>query len=242
DLRADYVLANPPFNDSDWFRKDDDVRWQFGVPPKGNANFAWVQHFIHHLAPQGMAGFVLANGSMSSNQSGEGDIRRALIEADLVDCMVTLPGQLFYTTPIAVCLWFLAKNKRPAKMHDRRKKTLFIDARTLGHIEDRKYRVLSDEDIGRIVGTYQSWCGKEGAKPYADVPGFCASVTTEEIARHEYKLTPGPYVGAEELEVDEVPFEEKMEALVSELSAQRKAATELDVKVREALNSIGYDV
>jgi type I restriction enzyme M protein len=242
DLRADYVLANPPFNDSDWFRKDDDVRWQFGVPPKGNANFAWVQHFIHHLAPQGMAGFVLANGSMSSNQSGEGDIRKALIEADLVDCMVTLPGQLFYTTPIAVCLWFLAKNKRPAKMHDRRKKTLFIDARTLGHIEDRKYRVLSDEDIGRIVGTYQSWCGKEGAKPYADVPGFCASVTTEEIARHEYKLTPGPYVGAEELEVDEVPFEEKMEALVSELSAQRKAATELDVKVREALNSIGYDV
>jgi type I restriction enzyme M protein len=242
DLRADYVLANPPFNDSDWYRRDDDVRWQFGVPPKGNANFAWVQHFIHHLSPQGMAGFVLANGSMSSNQSGEGDIRKALIEADLVDCMVTLPGQLFYTTPIAVCLWFLVKNKRPAKMHDRRKKTLFIDARALGHIEDRKYRVLSDEDISRIVGTYQSWCGKAGAKPYADVPGFCASVTTEEIARHDYKLTPGPYVGTEELEVDEVTFDEKMEALVAELSAQRKANAELDVNVREALNSIGYDV
>jgi type I restriction enzyme M protein len=242
DLRADYVLANPPFNDSDWFRKDDDVRWQFGVPPKGNANFAWVQHFIHHLGPNGMAGFVLANGSMSSNQSGEGDIRRALIEADLVDCMVTLPGQLFYTTPIAVCLWFLAKNKRPAKMHDRRKKTLFVDARALGHIEDRKYRVLSDEDISRIVGTYQSWCGKAGAKTYVDVPGFCASVTTEEIERHDYKLTPGPYVGAEELEVDEVPFDEKMEALVAVLSAQRKAAAGLDVKVREALNSIGYNV
>ena len=242
DLRADFVIANPPFNDSDWFRKDDDVRWQYGVPPKGNANFAWVQHFIHHLAPNGMAGFVLANGSMSSNQSGEGEIRKALIEADLVDCMVTLPGQLFYTTPIAVCLWFLSKNKRPAKMHDRRKKTLFIDARALGHIEDRKYRVLSDEDISSIVGTYQSWCGKAGAKPYADFPGFCASVTTGEIARRDYKLTPGPYVGAEKLEVDEIPFEEKMEALVCELSAQRKAATELDVKVRAALNSIGYDV
>ena len=242
DLRADYVLANPPFNDSDWFRKDDDVRWRFGVPPKGNANFAWVQHFIHHLAPQGMAGFVLANSSMSSNQSGEGDIRKAIIEADLVDCMVTLPGQLFYTTPIAVCLWFLAKNKRPAKMHDRRKKTLFIDARSLGHVEDRKYRALSDKDINRIAGTYHSWCGKEGAKPYVDVPGFCASVTTEEIARHDYKLTPGPYVGAEELEVDEVPFEEKMEALVSELAVQRKTAAELDLKVREALNTIGYDV
>jgi type I restriction enzyme M protein len=242
DLRADYVLANPPFNDSDWFRKDDDVRWQYGVPPKGNANFAWVQHFIHHLAPHGMAGFVLANGSMSSNQSGEGDIRRAIIEADLVDCMITLPGQLFYTTPIAVCLWFLAKNKHPAKMLDRRNKTLFIDARALGHIEDRKYRVLLDEDISRIVGTYQSWCGNAGAKPYTDVLGFCASVTTEEISRHDYKLTPGPYVGAEEIENDEVPFEEKMEGLVAELSAQRKAATELDMKVREALNSIGYDV
>jgi type I restriction enzyme M protein len=242
DLRADYVLANPPFNDSDWFRKDDDVRWQYGVPPKGNANFAWVQHFIHHLAPQGMAGFVLANGSMSSNQSGEGEIRKALIEADLVDCMVALPEKLFYTTPIAVCLWFLAKNKRPTKMHDRRKMTLFIDARGLGHIEDRKYRVLSDEDISRVVCTYQSWCGKAGAKPYADVPGFCASVTTEEIARQNYKLTPGPYVGAVEHEFDEVPFDEKMEALVSELSTQRRAAAELDEKVRKALNSIGYDV
>ncbi|WP_395743445.1 type I restriction-modification system subunit M [Prosthecobacter sp.] len=242
DLRADYVLANPPFNDSDWHRKDDDVRWRFGVPPKGNANFAWVQHFIHHLAPHGTAGFVLANGSMSSNQSGEGDIRKAIIDADLVDCMVALPGQLFYTTPIAVCLWFLAKNKHPAKMNDRRKKTLFIDARALGNIEDRKYRVLSDEDISHIVVTYQSWCGKAGAKPYADIPGFCASVTTEEIARHEYKLTPGHYVGNEQLEVDEVPFDEKMKALVAELSAHRKAAAELDIKVRVALNSIGYDV
>jgi len=168
DLRADYVLANPPFNDSDWFRKDDDVRWQYGVPPKGNANFAWVQHFIHHLAPQGMAGFVLANGSMSSNQSGEGDIRKALIEADLVDCMVALPGQLFYSTQIPVCLWFLAKNKaglpspasgrgaRGEGLRDRRKQTLFIDARKLGSLIDRVHRELTEADLQKIVGTWVS--------------------------------------------------------------------------------------
>ena len=160
DLRADYVLANPPFNDSDWFRKDDDVRWQYGVPPKGNANFAWVQHFIHHLAPHGMAGFVLANGSMSSNQSGEGDIRKALIEADLVDCMVALPGQLFYSTQIPVCLWFLTKNKtRRQTVRDRRKQTLFIDARKLGTLIDRVHRELTDADIEKIVGTYHAWRG-----------------------------------------------------------------------------------
>ena len=162
DLRADYVLANPPFNDSDWFRKDDDVRWQFGVPPKGNANFAWVQHFIHHLAPQGMAGFVLANGSMSSNQSGEGDIRQKLIEADLVDCMVALPGQLFYSTQIPVCLWFLSKNKHAdAKrgFRDRRQHTLFIDARKLGTLIDRVHRELTDADLGRITSTYHAWRG-----------------------------------------------------------------------------------
>ncbi|MDO8942449.1 MAG: N-6 DNA methylase, partial [Desulfobacterales bacterium] len=160
DLKADYVLANPPFNDSDWFRKDDDVRWVYGVPPKGNANFAWVQHFIHHLAPQGMAGFVLANGSMSSNQSGEGDIRRALIEADLVDCMVALPGQLFYSTQIPVCLWFLAKNKNAdAKrgFRDRRKQTLFIDARKLGTLIDRVHRELTDADLEKITSTYHAW-------------------------------------------------------------------------------------
>ncbi|SFN54122.1 type I restriction-modification system subunit M [Dokdonella immobilis] len=160
DLRADYVLANPPFNDSDWFRKDDDVRWQFGVPPKGNANFAWVQHFIHHLAPDGMAGFVLANGSMSSNQSGEGDIRKAIVEADLVDCMVALPGQLFYSTQIPVCLWFLAKNKNAdAKrgFRDRRKQTLFIDARKLGTLIDRVHRELTDADLDKIASTYHAW-------------------------------------------------------------------------------------
>jgi type I restriction enzyme M protein len=172
DLRADYVIANPPFNDSDWFRKDDDVRWQFGVPPKGNANFAWVQHFIHHLAPQGMAGFVLANGSMSSNQSGEGEIRRALIEADLVDCMVALPGQLFYSTQIPVCLWFLAKSKAAdgqRGFRDRRGHTLFIDARKLGSLIDRVHRELLEADLEKISGTYHCWRGANGAGDYEDV-------------------------------------------------------------------------
>ena len=179
DLRADYVLANPPFNDSDWFRKDDDVRWQFGVPPKGNANFAWVQHFIHHLAPQGMAGFVLANGSMSSNQSGEGDIRRALIEADLVDCMVALPGQLFYSTQIPVCLWFLTKSKAARKVkqpgggiadciRDRREETLFIDARKLGTLIDRVHRELTDADLDKITSTYHAWRGNAGSRGGAE--------------------------------------------------------------------------
>jgi type I restriction enzyme M protein len=193
DLRADYVLANPPFNDSDWFRKDDDVRWQYGVPPKGNANFAWVQHFIHHLAPTGMAGFVLANGSMSSNQSGEGDIRKALIEADLVDCMVAMPGQLFYSTQIPVCLWFLTKSKAGSNrglaqakrsgdvpvpvLRNRRGETLFINARNLGTLIDRVHRELTDADIQKIVSTYHAWRGDKGAGKYEDIAGFCKSTT-----------------------------------------------------------------
>ena len=167
DLRADYVLANPPFNDSDWFRKDDDVRWQYGVPPKGNANFAWVQHFIHHLAPNGYAGFVLANGSMSSNQSGEGDIRRAILQADLVDCMVALPGQLFYSTQIPVRLWFLARNKKDGKRRNRKGETLFIDARKLGTLVDRVHRDLADSDIARVADTYHAWRGDKDAIGYA---------------------------------------------------------------------------
>ena len=163
DLKAQFVIANPPFNDSDWHRADDDVRWAYGVPPKGNANFAWVQHFIHHLAPDGFAGFVLANGSMSSNQSGEGDIRQKLIEADLVDCMVALPGQLFYSTQIPVCLWFLAKNKKDGKRRDRRQQTLFLDARKLGTLIDRIHRELTDADIVKVVGTYHAWRGDKGA-------------------------------------------------------------------------------
>jgi type I restriction enzyme M protein len=268
DLRADYVLANPPFNDSDWFRKDDDVRWQFGIPPKGNANFAWVQHFIHHLAPQGMAGFVLANGSMSSNQSGEGDIRRALIEADLVDCMVALPGQLFYSTQIPVCLWFITRSKAARKVkqpdggvpdciRNRRGKTLFIDARKMGTLIDRVHRELTDEDIEKITGTYHAWrdddlawrgeAEKAGctlpAEPgsgYKDVPGFCKSVTTAEIAAHGHVLTPGRYVGAEEVEDDGDPFEEKMPRLVAELHAQFAESAKLEQAIKANLRGLGY--
>ncbi|MCS6244752.1 MAG: SAM-dependent DNA methyltransferase [Opitutus sp.] len=256
DLRADYVIANPPFNDSDWFRKDDDVRWQFGVPPKGNANFAWVQHFIHHLAPQGMAGFVLANGSMSSNQSGEGDIRKALIDADLVDCMVALPGQLFYSTQIPVCLWFLAKNKAAdAKrgFRDRRKQTLFIDARKLGTLIDRVHRELTDADLAKITSTYHLWRGGKApssellapsselpASSYADIAGFCKSATTAEIAAHGHVLTPGRYVGAEEVEDDGDPFEEKMPRLVAELAAQFAESAKLETQIRANMKGLGY--
>ena len=273
DLRADYVIANPPFNDSDWFRKDDDVRWLYGVPPKGNANFAWVQHFIHHLAPHGMAGFVLANGSMSSNQSGEGEIRKALIEADLVDCMVALPGQLFYSTQIPVCLWFLAKNKKglpaPAKAgegkgggtRDRRKQTLFIDARKMGTLIDRVHRELTDADLQKIITTYHAWrgdallasatamdggsAGMAGAiagqiQPYADVAGFCKSATSTEIAAHGFVLTPGRYVGAEEVEDDGEPFEEKMPRLVAELHAQFAESAKLEAAIRANLQALHF--
>ncbi len=243
DLRADYVIANPPFNDSDWFRKDDDVRWQFGVPPRGNANFAWVQHFIHHLAPQGMAGFVLANGSMSSNQSGEGEIRRALIEADLVDCMVALPGQLFYSTQIPVCLWFLAKSKAAdgqRGFRDRRGHTLFIDARKLGTLIDRVHRELLEADLAKISGTYHHWRGANGEVSYDDVPGFCKSASTAYIAGHGHVLTPGRYVGAEEVEDDGEPFEEKMPRLVAELEAQFAEAAKLEHAIKANLKGLGY--
>jgi type I restriction enzyme M protein len=240
DLRADFVLANPPFNDSDWHRKEDDVRWQFGLPPKGNANFAWVQHFIHHLAPQGMAGFVLANGSMSSNQSGEGEIRRALIEADLVDCMVALPGQLFYSTQIPVCLWFLAKSKAAdAKrgFRARRKETLFIDARKLGSLTDRTHRELTEEELAKITATYHAWRSGTG---YEDLAGFCKSATTAEIAAHGHVLTPGRYVGAEEVEEEGESFDEKMPRLVAELQAQFAASAKLEQAITANLRGLGY--
>ena len=247
DLRADYVLANPPFNDSDWFRKDDDVRWQYGVPPKGNANFAWVQHFIHHLAPTGMAGFVLANGSMSSNQSGEGEIRKALIEADLVDCMVAMPGQLFYSTQIPVCLWFLTKNKKASpgrqsggKFRDHRGETLFIDARKQGTLIDRVHRELTDTDIQKIVTTYHAGRGEKGAGKYEDIAGFCKSASTAEIAAHGHVLTPGRYVGAEEVEDDGDPFEEKMPRLVAELHAQFAESAKLEEAIQANLKGLGY--
>jgi type I restriction enzyme M protein len=254
DLRADFVLANPPFNDSDWFRKDDDARWQFGLPPRGNANFAWVQHFIHHLAPGGpgtsggVAGFVLANGSMSSNQSGEGEIRRAIIEADLVDCMVALPGQLFYSTQIPVCLWFVSRDKTNNRFRDRRRQTLFIDARKLGHLVDRVHRELSEEETQRIAQTYHAWRGSDDAlrnphskiRDYADVPGFCKSIGADEIAQHDYVLTPGRYVGAEEAEDETEPFDEKMTRLVSELNAQFVESAKLEQAIKANLSGVGY--
>jgi len=242
DLKADWVLANPPFNDSDW-RGDllrDDRRWVYGAPPAGNANFAWVQHFIHHLAPHGMAGFVLANGSMSSNQSGEGEIRKAIVEADLVDCMVALPGQLFYATQIPVCLWFLARDKANGRFRHRSGETLFIDARKLGAMTDRVHRELTDADIARIASAYHAWRGDENAGDYADVPGFCKSATTDDIRKHGHVLTPGRYVGAGAAEEDGEPFDDKMRRLVAVLREQQAEAARLDAAITENLRGLGY--
>jgi type I restriction enzyme M protein len=242
DLKADFLLANPPFNVSDWGgdRLREDARWKFGAPPVGNANFGWVQHFIHHLAPNGIAGFVLANGSMSSNTSGEGDIRRKIVEADLVDCMIALPGQLFYTTQIPVCLWFLTRSKGNGRFRDRRSQTLFIDARKIGHLVDRIHRELSDDDLARIAKTYHAWRGEKGAGKYEDVPGFCKSAKAEEIAAHGHVLTPGRYVGAEEVEDDGEPFEDKMKRLTSKLGEQFAESARLEKAIRENLKGLGF--
>ncbi len=243
DLKADWVMANPPFNDSDWRGEmlKEDKRWVYGVPPAGNANFAWVQHFIHHLAPTGLAGFVLANGSMSSNQSGEGDIRRAIIEADMVDCMVALPGQLFYSTQIPVCLWFLARNKKNGRFRDRRGETLFVNAREMGTLTDRVHRELSDEDVAKIAGTYQAWRGDKGAGAYLDAPGFCKTAKLEDIRKHGHILTPGRYVGAEEIEDDGEPFEEKMKRLAVALRDQTAKASKLDAAIHANLKELGFN-
>ena len=240
DLKADFVIANPPFNDSDWARDDTDVRWKYGVPPAGNANYGWVQHFIHHLAPSGYAGFVLANGSMSSNQSGEGEIRKAIVEADLVDCMVAMPGQLFYSTQIPVCLWFVARNKAEGKRRSRKGETLFLDARKLGTLVDRVHRELSDADISRISSTYHAWRGDKGACKYEDVAGFCKAATLDEIRSHGHVLTPGRYVGAEEVEDDGEPFGEKMQRLVGELEGQFAESARLETAIRANLRGLGY--
>jgi type I restriction enzyme M protein len=242
DLKADFILANPPFNVSDWGgeRLREDKRWKYGVPPPRNANFAWVQHIIHHLAPTGVAGFVLANGSMSSNQSGEGEIRKNIIEADLVDCMVALPGQLFYSTQIPACLWFLARDRKDGKFRDRRGQVLFIDARKMGRMVDRTHRELTNEDIARIARTYHAWRGEKEAGDYADVPGFCKSATLDEIRKHGHVLTPGRYVGAEAQEDDGEPFEEKMKRLVAQLREQQAEAATLDAAIAANLKELGY--
>lgn len=250
DLRADYILANPPFNISDWGgdRLREDVRWKYGVPPAGNANFAWVQHIVHHLSPSGTAGVVLANGSMSSTQSGEGEIRRALIEGvegkpGVVDCMVALPGQLFYSTQIPVCLWFLARDRsngiaRDVKLRDRRNEILFIDARKLGHMVDRTRKEFSDEDISRITRAYHAWRGEARAGAYEDVPGFCKSATLEDIRGHGHVLTPGRYVGAAETEEDDVPFEERFAALQEKLETHFEEADRLTAAIRASLRGV----
>jgi len=242
DLKADYVLANPPFNDSDWRGEllREDKRWVYGVPPGGNANFAWVQHFIHHLAPTGLAGFVLANGSMSSNQSGEGEIRKNIMEADLVDCMVAMPGQLFYATQIPVCLWFIARNKRNGRFRDRQGETLFIDARKMGTLMDRVHRELTDADVAKIAGTYHAWRGGKSAGEFADVPGFCKAAKLEDIRKHGHVLTPGRYVGAEAAEEDLEPFEEKMKRLTSTLRQQQNEGAKLDAAIATSLKELGY--
>lgn len=242
DLRADYILANPPFNSSDWGgeRLREDARWKFGVPPVGNANFAWVQHFIYHQAPAGIAGFVLANGSMSSNQSGEGEIRRAIIEADLVDCMVALPGQLFYSTQIPACLWFLARDRKNGRFRDRRGETLFIDARKMGVLIDRVHRELTAEEIAKIAETYHTWRGDSVSGKYEDVPGFCKSAKTDEIKKNGYVLTPGRYVGAEAAEDDGEPFEEKMKRLTARLEEQFDQSELLEKYIKDTIRMLGY--
>ncbi len=242
DLKADTILANPPFNVSDWRGEllREDKRWKYGVPPAGNANFAWVQHIVHHLAPTGHAGFVLANGSMSSNQSGEREIRKNFIEADLVDCMVALPGQLFYSTQIPACLWFLARDKKNGKFRDRRGHVLFVDARKLGRMVDRTHRELTDGDMTRIANKYHAWRGEKEAGEYVDVPGFCKSATLEEIRKHDHVLTPGRYVGAEAQEDDGEPFEEKMKRLTTTLWQQQLKAAKLDAAIAANLKELGY--
>ncbi|MGK9476347.1 type I restriction-modification system subunit M [Melioribacter sp. OK-6-Me] len=243
ELKADFILANPPFNVSDWGGEhlQEDVRWKFGVPPKGNANFAWVQHFIHHLSPTGTAGFVLANGSLSSMTSNEGEIRKNIVEADLVDCIVALPSQLFYNTMIPACLWFVSRDKINNKFRTRKGEILFIDARKMGVMVDRRHRELTDEEIKKIADAYHAWRG-ENELEYQDIPGFCKSATLEEVRKHNHILTPGRYVGTEAEEEDDETFEEKMKTLTSELAKQMEEGRRLDEKIKRNLEKIGWKI
>ncbi len=251
DLKADFIMANPPFNISDWGgdKLRDDDRWQYGPPPVGNANYAWLQHFIWHMAPTGTAGIVLANGSMTSNSGGEGDIRRNLIEAGLVDCMVALPSQLFYNTMIPACLWFLARNRKNHKFRDRSGEILFIDARQMGRMVSRRNRELTDEDLQKIADTYHAWRNTSDAVTashrltrYADIPGFCKAATLDEVRAAGHVLTPGRYVGTGDVEDDGIPFTEKMQTLTAELNAQFAESARLEILIREQLKGIGYEL
>jgi type I restriction enzyme M protein len=242
-LKADFVLANPPFNMDKWGAPQvaEDSRWKFGIPPSSNANYGWIQHFTHHLSPNGRAGFVMANGSLTSNQAGEGKIREAIVREDLVDCIVACPGQLFYTTQIPVCLWFLDRDKQSSGERDRRDEVLFIDARQMGQKISRTQIELIDEEIAKITDTYHAWRGTTGGK-YEDEKGFCASVTVDEIQKHGFALTPGRYVGAPESEEDEIELEEKMAGLVDRLADDLRESERLTVEVKKALGAAGYDV
>lgn len=238
DLRADFVLANPPFNVSNWWdaKLADDPRWSFGVPPQGNANFAWVQHFVHHLSPRGTAGFVLANGSLSSKSGGEGEIRRRLVEADLVDCIVAMPDRLFLNTGIPVALWFVSKDRHGNGHRKRLGEVLFVDARKLGRMATRRLRVLDHPDIAKVAETYHAWRNHDGG--YDDVPGFCKATTRDEIASHDFVLTPGRYVGAEVAEADGEPMAEKIARLTDELFAEFDRGNELEEAVRKRLEGL----
>ncbi|MFC1934132.1 type I restriction-modification system subunit M [Chloroflexota bacterium] len=240
DLRADFIMANPPFNMKEWKDsvKDDDPRWKYGIPPAGNANFAWLQHMIHHLAPNGSLGLLLANGSMSSNTSNEGEIRKALVDADLVECMVALPSQLFTNTQIPACIWFIARNKATGNgWRDRKGETMFIDARNLGYMKDRVLRDFTNDDIGKIADTFHAWKKGDG---YEDIAGFCAIAKFEDIKKQEYVLTPGRYVGLAQQEDDAEPFEEKMLRLTKLLYEESAESTRLESAIRKNLERLGY--
>lgn len=242
-LRADYILANPPFNISDWGQEKllEDSRWKYGTPPKNNANYAWIQHMVSKLAPEGTAGFVLANGSMSTSTKEELEIRKNLIENDLVECIVTLPSQMFYNTQIPACLWFVTKSKAKKNERNHQGEILFIDARNEGFMADRTTKVFSEEDIKKVADAYHAWKGTND-KEYANVAGFCSSVSLESVKEQDYILTPGRYVGLEEEVEDSEPFEEKMERLTTLLSEQFVQSHQLEEDIRKALGGIGYEI
>ncbi len=242
DLKADYIIANPPFNQSDWGQDilRNDARWQFGLPPANNANFAWMQHMIYHLSPHGIMGLVLANGSLSSNTSGEGQIRQRIVEADLVDCIVALPTQLFYNTGIPACLWFISRKRMGNGDRKRTGEVLFINASELGYMEDRTHRAFSDNDLTRIASTYQEWRKKDGS--FENIKGFCKSATIEELQKHNFVLTPGRYVGIPDKAQDSVPFEEKMKELTDTLTYQIEKQGVIDAEIKKQLNNIGFKI
>jgi type I restriction enzyme M protein len=243
DLRADYVIANPHFNVSDWYTDAlrDDARWKWGTPPPGNGNYAWISHFIHHLSPTGTAGFVLANGSLSSKTSGEGEIRKKMVDDNLVDCIVALPEKLFFNAGIPVCLWFISKDRAGKTHRDRHGEVLFIDARELGEMQTRSLRVLTDDNIKQIVHTYRNWRSKRPAEPYLNVAGFCRSITLDEIATHDYMLTPGRYVGVHESEEIESLTHEKLIEVRNKLAKEFEVSRRLQDEIQLQLDSI-FDV